>query len=598
MPSRWSTRTIRATESSPVPRMTERYTSWVRGWTAMSRITTSSIRQLSNAASFPSRSSSSNASAGPESACPRSPTSIATIDAAPLSPTSNTSSGPNAIGPTDCNSTAPRSSPYSLMRVSLRSFLWFPCGVASRRHPTVPPSRADGLGRIGGADRHTCGDGGVCGRSDAPDDPGARGRDRGVGPPYPSWTGDGPSDEAGHRGARSPIEAEALAGERVRRSAASRHLDDEVPGRPSTTAPDHVARLVALRLANAASRRQPGVVGRAPSGRRAPFRVTARARDHAGMRIGLGAGAPTIDRIIEQAVEAEAAGFTTLWFPSSVLGDPLAAIAVAGRATSSIELGTAVLVTYAAHPLLTAARAASTAAAMGRPGLRARHGSVARHGDRGDVRPLVRARRPAHRGVHAHRGRPRCAATTSTSTATSSRCTSTAPTAAPFPVPVLLGALAPRMLRVAGEVADGTVTWMANREALESHVVPRITAAAAAAGRPAPRVVVGSPGRGARRRRRSARSGGAAVRLLRRPAELRAHPRASADSSARPTRASSATRTRSPRSSARWSTPVPPTCGRRSSPWVTTAGRSHARCSNTADDCLEHPAVVRGIRGY
>ena len=36
------------------------------------------------------------------------------------------------------------------------------------------------------------------------------------------------------------------------------------------------------------------------------------------------------------------------------------------------------------------------------------------------------------------------------------------------------------MLRVAGEVADGTVTWMANREALEAHVVPRIRAAAAA----------------------------------------------------------------------------------------------------------------------
>ena len=67
------------------------------------------------------------------------------------------------------------------------------------------------------------------------------------------------------------------------------------------------------------------------------------------------------------------------------------------------------------------------------------------------------------------------------------------PTAAPFPVPVLLGALAPRMLRVAGEVADGTITWMANHAALESHVVPRITAAAASAGRLAPRVVAGLP---------------------------------------------------------------------------------------------------------
>src|SRR6516165_8836029 len=92
-------------------------------------------------------------------------------------------------------------------------------------------------------------------------------------------------------------------------------------------------------------------------------------RDHAGMKIGLGGGGPTIERIIEQAAEAEAAGFATLWYPSAVLGDPLAPIAVAGRATSSIELGTGVLQTYNAHPLLTAARTAAAAATMGRPGL-------------------------------------------------------------------------------------------------------------------------------------------------------------------------------------------------------------------------------------
>jgi F420-dependent oxidoreductase-like protein len=210
------------------------------------------------------------------------------------------------------------------------------------------------------------------------------------------------------------------------------------------------------------------------------------------MRIGLGAGAATIGRIIEQAVEAEAAGFTSLWFPSAVLGDPLAAIAVAGRATSSIELGTAVLQTYTAHPLLTAARVASVSATIDRPGLvlgmgpshdRAVEGMyglsyshVGRHTEE-YTRIVVAALRGDDVQVdgsdfRVHVGNP---------------------PAAPFPVPVLLGALAPRMLRVAGEVADGTITWMANREALESHVVPRIRAAAAAAGRPEPRIVVGLP---------------------------------------------------------------------------------------------------------
>jgi F420-dependent oxidoreductase-like protein len=210
------------------------------------------------------------------------------------------------------------------------------------------------------------------------------------------------------------------------------------------------------------------------------------------MRIGLGAGAPAIERIIEQAEEAEAAGFTSLWFPSAVLGDPLAAIAVAGRATTTIELGTAVLVTYAAHPLLTAARAAGTAAAMGRPGLVLGMGpshDMAIEGAYG----LSYARVGTHTEEYtrivtaALRGDP------VQLDGEELRAHSGSPTAAPFPVPVLLGALAPRMLRVAGEVADGTITWMANRIALETHVVPRITAAARAAGRGAPRVVVGLP---------------------------------------------------------------------------------------------------------
>jgi alkanesulfonate monooxygenase SsuD/methylene tetrahydromethanopterin reductase-like flavin-dependent oxidoreductase (luciferase family) len=61
------------------------------------------------------------------------------------------------------------------------------------------------------------------------------------------------------------------------------------------------------------------------------------------------------------------------------------------------------------------------------------------------------------------------------------------------PIPVVLGALGSRLLRLAGSLADGTITWMANAEAIRSHVAPRVTAAAAAAGRPAPRVIAGLP---------------------------------------------------------------------------------------------------------
>jgi hypothetical protein len=58
---------------------------------------------------------------------------------------------------------------------------------------------------------------------------------------------------------------------------------------------------------------------------------------------------------------------------------------------------------------------------------------------------------------------------------------------------VLLAALGPVMLRVAGELADGTVTVRTGVRTVATHIVPRITAAAEAAGRPAPRVVVNLP---------------------------------------------------------------------------------------------------------
>ena len=61
------------------------------------------------------------------------------------------------------------------------------------------------------------------------------------------------------------------------------------------------------------------------------------------------------------------------------------------------------------------------------------------------------------------------------------------------PVPVLIAALGPRLLRVAGEMADGVVLWMAPPRAIATHVVPKLHAAADAANRPTPRVVAGLP---------------------------------------------------------------------------------------------------------
>jgi alkanesulfonate monooxygenase SsuD/methylene tetrahydromethanopterin reductase-like flavin-dependent oxidoreductase (luciferase family) len=49
------------------------------------------------------------------------------------------------------------------------------------------------------------------------------------------------------------------------------------------------------------------------------------------------------------------------------------------------------------------------------------------------------------------------------------------------------------MLQLAGTLASGTILWMADERAIGEHVAPRITKAAAEAGRPTPRVVAGVP---------------------------------------------------------------------------------------------------------
>lgn len=165
--------------------------------------------------------------------------------------------------------------------------------------------------------------------------------------------------------------------------------------------------------------------------------------------------------------------------------DSLITLTAAGR-VPEIRLGTAVIPTPQRHPLVLASQALSVQAAVGDRltlGIGAGIASMARtmFGMPGD-RPVRRMReyltvlRPLLRGENVtHRGE--------TLTAVG---TTTVPGAAP--PPVLVAALGPAMLRLAGELADGTVTWMTGPRTLADHIVPTITRAA---GPPVPRVVAG-----------------------------------------------------------------------------------------------------------
>src|SRR4249920_3533281 len=213
------------------------------------------------------------------------------------------------------------------------------------------------------------------------------------------------------------------------------------------------------------------------------------------MRIGIFggevAGHGGIDEVVASARRAEADGMASYW-ASQIFGqDALTALAVVGREVPRIELGTAVVPTYPRHPMVLAAQALTTQAISGGRlvlGIGLSHQLVIEgmfgHSFEKPVRhmreylsvlmPLV------HEGTVSCRGETLSA-------------NGSLNIAGATPFPVLIAALGPKMLELAGTAADGTITWMTGPATLESHTVPAITKAAEQAGRPPPRVCAGLP---------------------------------------------------------------------------------------------------------
>ena len=217
------------------------------------------------------------------------------------------------------------------------------------------------------------------------------------------------------------------------------------------------------------------------------------------MRIGIMIGpesrnyAGKVDRLCDDAQEADEAGFASAWIPQLPQDfDALTAAALMGRVTSRIELGTAVVPLQLRHPIAIGQQALSVQAVCnGRFTL----GVGPSHHWIVDDMLGIPYERPARlvqdyldvfdamfagpSPVDVENGRFRIHNPLDVTDVT--------------PTPVLLAALGPVMLRIAGERSDGTILWMADERAIADHVVPRITKAAAAGGRALPRVVAGIP---------------------------------------------------------------------------------------------------------
>jgi F420-dependent oxidoreductase-like protein len=167
-------------------------------------------------------------------------------------------------------------------------------------------------------------------------------------------------------------------------------------------------------------------------------------------------------------------------------------MALIGRATSTIELGTAVVPMQTRHPMIMAQQAVTTQEACGGRftlGMGPSHDWII-DGQLGIPydRPVRMVRDYLDVLLAAFAG-PGAVDVDNDSF----RVHSPMDVADVRPMPVLLAALGPTMLRIAGERADGTILWMADERAIADHIAPRIVAAANASGRPAPRIVAGVP---------------------------------------------------------------------------------------------------------
>lgn len=200
----------------------------------------------------------------------------------------------------------------------------------------------------------------------------------------------------------------------------------------------------------------------------------------------------TIEKVVENAKNAELEGFDSLWMAHLFGLDAVTTLAIIGQATKSIRLGSAVTPTYPRHPTALAQQALTTGAAcQGRftLGIGLSHQIVienmlglsyskpASHMKEylAILLPLLRGEKVSFQGENytinqVKLGLPGQAE-----------------------VPTLVAALGPVMLKLAGEQAQGTITWMTGPATLEQYIIPTINAAAAQAGKPAARIAAGFP---------------------------------------------------------------------------------------------------------
>ena len=196
------------------------------------------------------------------------------------------------------------------------------------------------------------------------------------------------------------------------------------------------------------------------------------------------------EEVVAEAVAAEEDGFDSAWCIHFSRGiDSMTMLAATAQRTSRIELGVGVVPTYPRHPVALAQSAATVQSLSGgrfvlgvgvshRPVIEGMHG-LDYSSQIGHLREYLTVLDGLlDEGMASFAGDHYRVEAAITVPGTSR-------------VPVIVGALAPGMCRLGGELADGVTTWLAGPKSLEEVVLPAVTEGAEAAGKPSPRVVAG-----------------------------------------------------------------------------------------------------------
>jgi F420-dependent oxidoreductase-like protein len=217
------------------------------------------------------------------------------------------------------------------------------------------------------------------------------------------------------------------------------------------------------------------------------------------MRIGVMVGpergryATKIERLLADARWAEDAGLASIWIPQIPDDfDALTAAALIGAQTTRVEIGTAVVPVQPRHPIALAQQALSTQAACG--GRLTLGLGVSHHWVIDEMLGLPYERPAATMRAYLDVLDRALAGPGLVDVENDLfRVHNPLDITEIGPTPVMIAALGPVMLRLAGDRTDGTILWLADERAIGTYIAPQITASAEAAGRPAPRIVAGVP---------------------------------------------------------------------------------------------------------